>query len=55
MLGVYLHGLFECEPFTAAVVGAAPEHGLEATFEVLADALDEHLDMGRVAALAGVA
>ena len=55
VLGVYLHGLFECEAFTAAVVGAVPEHGLEATFDALADALDEHLDMGRVAALAGVA
>ena len=55
VLAVYVHGLFESPATVEALVGSAPEAGLERTFDALADALDAHVDMDRVAALAGVA
>ncbi len=51
VLGVYLHGLFEDPALQRTLFGRAAS--LEAEFDRLADALDEHLDMGYVAALAG--
>jgi adenosylcobyric acid synthase len=43
VLGVYLHGLFEDPAVLEAFTGTAPR-GLDATFDLLADAVDEHLD-----------
>jgi len=51
VLGVYLHGLFEQPELQRALFGRAAT-GLEAEFDRLTDALDEHLDMNYVAALA---
>ena len=53
VLGVYLHGLFEDPVLQRALFGHAAS--LEAEFDRLADALDEHLNMSYVAALAGSA
>jgi adenosylcobyric acid synthase len=55
VLAFYLHGLFEQAAVLGALFGAAPGIGLDQTFDALADALDEHLDMGAVAAAAGLA
>jgi adenosylcobyric acid synthase len=55
VLAVYVHGLFESPATVEALIASAPEAGLERTFDALADALDAHVDMDRVAALAGVA
>ena len=51
VLGVYLHGVFEDPAVQRALFGRAAA-GLEAEFERLADALEEHLDMKRIEALA---
>jgi adenosylcobyric acid synthase len=55
VLGVTLHGLLEEAPVLAALVGAAPAHDLGATFDLLADAVAAHLDVGAIERLAGVA
>jgi adenosylcobyric acid synthase len=55
VLAVYLHGLFEHQAAVRALLGAAPAQSLDQTFDELADAVDAHLDMDSVAALAGVA
>ena len=55
VLAVYVHGLFEIPAVVEALLGQAARGTLEATFDALADAVDEHLDMPRIAALAGVA
>jgi adenosylcobyric acid synthase len=54
ILAVYLHGLLEQSETLAALFGATPEVGLEETFDRLADAVDEFVDMQAVAAAAGV-
>jgi adenosylcobyric acid synthase len=54
ILAVYLHGLLEQTAVLAALFGATPELGLEETFDRLADAVDEHLDMKAVTAAAGL-
>jgi adenosylcobyric acid synthase len=54
ILAVYLHGLLEQTDILGALFGSTPELGLEQTFDRLADALDEHLDMAAVAAAAGI-
>jgi adenosylcobyric acid synthase len=54
VLGTYLHGLFEDPAALEALLGAAPATGLDDTFDALADALGEHLDMRRVRAIAGI-
>jgi adenosylcobyric acid synthase len=55
VLAIYLHGLFEHEAAVQALFGAGPAQSLDRTFDELADAVDTHLDMASVAALAGVA
>ena len=45
VMGLYLHGLFEDPTVLDAFCGTAPP-GLGATFEQLADAVEEHLDTG---------
>jgi adenosylcobyric acid synthase len=45
VLGVYPHGLFECPQLLAALFGTAPSRSLEAAFEDLADAVEEHVDL----------
>jgi adenosylcobyric acid synthase len=52
VLGVYLHGLLEDPGTVEALVGVRPRRSLEETFDELADAVDRHLDMKRVRALA---
>jgi adenosylcobyric acid synthase len=46
VLGVYPHGLFEQPELLSALFGAAPARSLERAFEGLADALEEHIDLG---------
>jgi adenosylcobyric acid synthase len=55
VLAIYLHGLFEHEAAARALFGAGPAQSLDETFDELADAVDAHLDMDSVAALAGIA
>jgi adenosylcobyric acid synthase len=55
VLAVYPHGLFDQEAAVKALLGAAPAQSLDRTFDVLADVIDEHLDMTSIAVLAGVA
>lgn len=54
ILAVYLHGLFEHDDVLRALFGARVARTLEDTFEELADALDDHIDMRAVSELAGV-
>ena len=46
VLATTVHGLFEDPAAVAAVVGVRPDPVLERTFDLLADAVDEHLDTG---------
>jgi adenosylcobyric acid synthase len=55
VLAIYPHGLFDQAAAVQALLGAAPAQSLDQTFDALADAIDEHLDMTSIAALAGVA
>jgi adenosylcobyric acid synthase len=55
VLAIYLHGLFEHETAAQCLLGAVPARSLDQTFDELADAVDAHLDMASIAALAGVA
>jgi adenosylcobyric acid synthase len=55
VLGVSVHGLFENPDIVAALVGRAPERTLHAVFDDLADAVEEHLDVGRLLREAGIA
>jgi adenosylcobyric acid synthase len=48
VLGVSFHGLFEDADVVQALLGAMPERSLEHAFELLADAVDEHLDLDTV-------
>jgi len=54
VLGVSVHGLFENAAVVAALVGRAPERNLEVVFDDLADAVEEHLDVGLLLREAGV-
>ena len=63
ILGTYLHGLFDAPEACTALLrwaglaqAAAHDHGAlrEATLERLADAVDRHLDTGRLRALLGL-
>jgi adenosylcobyric acid synthase len=55
VLAIYLHGLFEDGAAVEGLLGNAVPRSLDQTFDELADAVDAHLDMAAVAALAGVA
>ena len=55
VLGVTLHGVLESSDVAAALVGQRPEKALDAVFDTLADAVDEHLDTTLLDRLAGVA
>jgi adenosylcobyric acid synthase len=54
VLGLAAHGVFETPATAAALLGAAPSISLDAIFDELADAVERHLDMARLAGLAGV-
>jgi adenosylcobyric acid synthase len=54
VLGVYVHGVLESAEVLERLFGRRPPRDLDATFELLADAVDEHLDMAFVDELAGV-
>jgi adenosylcobyric acid synthase len=54
-LGIAVHGLFEQPELVRAVLGAAPRSSLEDAFDLLADAVEERLDVVLLSALAGVA
>jgi adenosylcobyric acid synthase len=54
VLGISVHGLFENAAVVAALVGRAPERNLNAVFDDLADAVEEHLDLGLLLREAGV-
>jgi adenosylcobyric acid synthase len=45
ILGIYLHGLFEQPSLLRALFESSPQRSLEASFDLLADALEEHLDV----------
>jgi adenosylcobyric acid synthase len=48
VLGLALHGLFEEPALVGGLVGGAPAGSLERAFDLLADALEEHLDLSAV-------
>ncbi len=54
VLGIYVHGLFEEPQTAAAVVGVPVPAVLEETFEALADAVEEHLDLRAIDAALGL-
>jgi adenosylcobyric acid synthase len=45
VLGIYLHGLFERPDMLEALFGTSPHRSLDETFDELADAVEEHLDV----------
>ena len=53
MLATTVHGLFEDPAVLATLFGRRPEPVLEDTFELLADAVDQHLDTAMLRALVG--
>ena len=55
VLGIALHGLFECPELVAALLGTAPPRSLDAALDELADAVVPALDVELVERLAGVA
>src|SRR6185437_14661315 len=55
VLGLTAHGAFESDAVLAALFGRAPHRSLETVFDELADSVEEHLDVDRLVALAGVA
>jgi adenosylcobyric acid synthase len=54
VLGVSVHGLFENAAVVAALVGRLPEGNLDVVFDDLADAVEEHLDVGLLLREAGI-
>jgi adenosylcobyric acid synthase len=48
VLGIYLHGLFEQPALVRALLGLEPKDSLEQTFELLADAVEAHLEIDRL-------
>jgi len=55
VLGVSFHGLFENDAVVEAFFGRRADRSLEAVFDELADAVEEHLDLPQLEALAGIA
>jgi adenosylcobyric acid synthase len=54
VLGVSVHGLFENPDIVAALVGRAPNTGLDDVFEELADAVEAALDVSLLLRKAGL-
>jgi adenosylcobyric acid synthase len=54
VLGISLHGLFECPDLVAALLGTAPPRSLDQGLDDLADAVLPALDLDLVERLAGV-
>jgi adenosylcobyric acid synthase len=54
ILAVYVHGLFEQPELVRRLIGSSSTESLDDVFEALADALDAHVRMDAVSALAGV-
>jgi adenosylcobyric acid synthase len=54
VLGIYLHGLFEQPELVSILLGAAPEHSLDAELDSLADEVGRHLDVDALLALTGI-
>jgi adenosylcobyric acid synthase len=54
VLGISVHGAFESPTLLQSLFGRRPERQLDAVFEDLADLVEERLDMGTIARLAGV-
>jgi adenosylcobyric acid synthase len=54
VLGVYPHGLFECPQLVAVLFETAPVRSLQAAFEVLADAVEEHVDLDALLRCGGI-
>jgi adenosylcobyric acid synthase len=48
VLGLSAHGLFESPEACRALLGSAPPEQLDRVFDRLADALEEHVDLGHV-------
>jgi adenosylcobyric acid synthase len=55
VLGVSVHGLLEDRAIVRALLGAEPTRSLDDVFDVLADTIEERLDVRYLSALAGVA
>jgi adenosylcobyric acid synthase len=55
VLGVTVHGLLEEPSVVEALLGERPARGLENVFDLLADVVEERLDLVYLAELAGVA
>jgi adenosylcobyric acid synthase len=55
VLGIYLHGLFEQPEVVAAFFGEPMSRSLDQTFDQLADAIEEHLDIPALLHEAGIA
>ena len=54
VLGIAVHGMFEQPELVEALLGEAPSRSLEDTFEALADAVEEHLNIDALTNEVGV-
>lgn len=54
LLATTVHGLFEDPAAVAALTGIHPRPFLDATFDLLADAVEQHLDIGLLRRLVGI-
>jgi adenosylcobyric acid synthase len=54
VLGIYVHGIFEEPAVLTALFDEQPARSLDVTFDELADAIEQHLDVSLLLAKAGV-
>jgi adenosylcobyric acid synthase len=54
VLGIYLHGLFEQPDLLSALFGQCPSRSLEQSFDELADAVEDNLDVNQLLTQIGV-
>jgi adenosylcobyric acid synthase len=54
VLGIYLHGLFDEPAVLAALFGKQRQENLDATFDLLADAVSDHVDTALLNELVGI-
>ena len=53
VLGIYLHGVLEASDVLEALFGETPGRSLDATFDLLADAVEECIDIAALLRVAG--
>jgi adenosylcobyric acid synthase len=54
VLGMYVHGIFEEPAVLTALFDEQPARSLDVTFDELADAIEQHLDVSLLLSKAGI-